>query len=64
MCLRKIDTGNLTELNNTMYAAAAELVGANKLPNTKQEPWWKRRLEGKFKELSRDLDSVKNLLNK
>ena len=48
-----------------MYAAAAYvtgLVGANKLPKTKNEPRWKRRLEGKFKELSRDLDFVNNLL--
>ena len=60
--LKKIDIRNLTELNNIMYAAAAyitELVGANKLPRTKKEPWWKRRLEGKLKELSQDLDFVK-----
>ena len=65
--LKKIDIRNLTELNNTMYAAAAyvtELVGANKLPKTKKEPLWKRRLEGKLKELSRDLDFVNNLLEK
>ena len=64
--LKKIDVRNLTELNNIMYAAAAayitELVGANKLPRAKKEPWWKRRLEGKLKELSQDLDFVKNLL--
>ena len=63
--LKKIDIRNLTELNNIMYAAAAyitELVGANKLPRAKKEPWWKRRLEGKLKELSQDLDFVKNLL--
>ena len=65
--LKKIVIRNLTELNNTMYAAAAyvtELVGANKLPKTKKEPWWKRRLEGKLKELRRDLDFVNNLLEK
>ena len=65
--LKKIDIRNLIELNNTMYAAAAhvtELVGANKLPKTKKELWWKRRLEGKLKELSRDLDLVKTLLEK
>ena len=48
-----------------MYAAAAYvtgLVGANKLPKTKNEPRWKRRLEGMLKELSRDLDFVNNLL--
>ena len=61
--LKKIDIQNLTELN----AAAAyfsELVGGNKLPKTKKEPWWKRQLEGKLKELSRDLDFVNNLLEK
>ena len=50
-----------------MHAASAyvtELVGANKLPKTKKEPWRKRRLEGKLKELSRDLDFVNNLLEK
>ena len=39
--LKKTDIRNLTELNNTMYAAAAhvtELVGANNLPKTKEEP--------------------------
>ena len=48
-----------------MYAAAAYvtgLVGVNKLPKTKNEPRWKRRLEGMLKELSRDLDFVNNLL--
>ena len=63
--LKKLDIRNLTELNNTMYAAAAyvsELVGANKLPKTKKEPRWKRQFEGKLKELSRGLDFVNNLL--
>ena len=65
--LKKTDIQNVTELNNTMYAAAAyvsELAGVNKLPKTKNEPWWKSRLEEKFKELSRDLDFVNNLLEK
>ena len=50
-----------------MYAAAvyvSKLVGANKLPKTKKRSWWKTRLEGKLKELSRDLDFVNNLLEK
>ena len=50
-----------------MYAAVvyvSELVEANKLPKTKKEPWWKRRLEGKLKELSRDLEFVNYLLAK
>ena len=55
MCLRKL------------IAAAAyvsELVGANQLPKTTKGPWWKRRLEGKLKELSRDLDFMSNLPEK
>ena len=66
--LKKIDIQNLTELNNTMYAAAVacvtKTVGANKLPRRNKEPWWKRRLEKKLKELSLDLNFVNNLLQK
>ena len=66
--LKKIDIRNLTELSNTMYAAAAayvsELVGANKIPKTKMEAWWMRRLQGSLKELGRDSDFVNNLLEK
>ena len=50
-----------------MFAGAAyvsELVGANTVPVTKKEPWWRRRLEGKLKELSEDLDFMKILLEK
>ena len=65
--LKKIDIRNLTEFNITIYAAAAyvtELVRANKLPKTKKKPRWKRRLEGKLKELTQNLDFVNNLLEK
>ena len=54
-------------LNNTIYAAAAygtELVGANNFQRLKKEPWWKRRLEGKLKELSQDLDFVSKIVEK
>ena len=50
-----------------MYAAAAyvsELVRTNKLPKTKKELWWKRRLEGELKKLSRDLVFLNTLLQK
>ena len=57
---KRIDILNLTELSNTMHVF--ELVGANKLQKTKKEPWWKRRSEGKLKELNRDLDFVNILL--
>ena len=65
--LKKIDILNLSELESTMYATAAyvaNLVGANKLRKTKKEPWWKRRLKEKLKELGRDSDFVNNLLEK
>ena len=65
--LKKIDIGNVTDLNNAMYAGAgyvSELVGANKHPKTKKEPWWKRRSDSKLKELSREVDFVNNLLEK
>ena len=64
---KKTDTQNLTELNKTIYGDTAyitELVEANKLPKTKKEPWWKRPLEGKLKELCRDLDFGNSLLEK
>ena len=60
--VKKIDIGNLTEQNNTLYAAAAhvtELVKAKKRPITKNEPLWNGRLEGKLKELSPDSKKLK-----
>ena len=63
--LQRIGIRNLTEVNNTMYAIVAyvsELDGANKLRKTKKEPWQKRGLEVKLKELCRDLDFVNNFL--
>ena len=53
--IKKTDIRDLTELKNTMYTAAvyvSEWDGANKLLKTKKESWWKRRLEGKLKELN------------
>ena len=46
---KKIDNRNLTELKNTMYAAATyvtELVGANKLPKTKKGTLVDERVRG------------------
>ena len=40
------------------------MVGAKELPKTKKKTWWKRRLEEKLKELSRDLDFVNSLIEK
>ena len=52
-------------LRGTFAAAyVSELVGTNKLPKTQKEPWWKRWLEGMFKEFNQDLDFVNILLEK
>lgn len=45
-------------------AYASELFGANKIPKTKKEPCWKRRLDRKLQELNRDLDFLNILLEK
>ena len=61
----KMKTNNITDANNWKYAGAVlaqELLGLRKTYQTaKREPWWKRRLEGRVKELRRDYNRV-NLL--
>jgi len=60
--LGKMKTHNITDANNLIYAGAVlaqELLGLRKTYQTaKREPWWKRRLEGRVKELCRDLNRV------
>ena len=65
--LKKIDILNLTELNNTTYAAQHMFLNWLELTNfqrQKMEPWWERRVDGKLNELKRDLDLVNSLLEK
>lgn len=50
-----------------MYASVSyvfKLVGANKTQKVKKKPWWKRRLEERFKQPNCDLGYVKMLLVK
>ena len=56
----KMKKNNIIDANNLIYAGAVlaqELLGLMKTYQTaKRELWWKRRLEGKVKELCKDLN--------
>lgn len=65
--LVKVRISNLTELNDVMHAKAthvSKLVEPNKTPNEKKEHWWNRGLEGRLKQLNRELVFVNMLLKK
>ena len=63
----KMKTDNITDTNNVIYAGAVlaqELLGLRKTyQNAKREPWWKRRLEGRVKELCKDLSRVNIMMD-
>ena len=52
----KAKLSNITETNNLIYCGAAlvtETLGINKSSKRKrQEPWWKRRVEGQLRDLT------------
>ena len=64
----KVKLSNITETNNLIYCGAAlvtETLGINRNSKRKrQEPWWKRRLEGQIRDLNRDLGRVNALFEK
>ena len=68
MLLGKMKTNNITDTNNLIYAGAVlvrELLGLRKPNrNARTEPWWKRRLEGRVKEMNKDLCRVNMLIEK
>ena len=68
MLLGKMKTNNITDTNNLIYAGAVlvrELLGLKKPNrNARREPWWKRRLEGRVKEMNKDLCRVNMLIEK
>ena len=46
--MNKIEVGNITELNDSVYAGAAvvmEMLGIKNRKSTGMEPWWKKRME-------------------
>ena len=57
--LGKMKTNNITDTNYLIYAGAVlvrELLGLKKPNrNAKREPWWKRRLEGRVKEMNKKI---------
>ena len=65
--LGKMKTDNITDTNNLIYAGAVlaqELLGLRKTyQSAKREPWWKRRLEGRVKELCKDLSRVNIMMD-
>ena len=60
--LEKINTDNITETNDLIYAAAVVVsehlgvkFGSNK---NEKEPWWKRRLGSQIQQLRKDINRV------
>ena len=64
--LGKMKTNNITDTNNLIYAGTVltqELLGIRETYQTaKREPWWKRRLDRRVKELCKDLSLVNILV--
>ena len=51
--MNKIEVGNITELNDLVYAGAvvvSEILGVKNRKSTRIEPWWKRRMEAQVKQ--------------
>ena len=52
----KIEVGNITELNDLVYAGVVvvmEMLGVKNRKNTGMEPWWKRRMEAQVKQFKK-----------
>ena len=61
---KKIDIGNIAELNDLVYAGAAvvtKMLGIKKRKSTRREPWWKRKMEAQVKQLSKNLGHINTL---
>ena len=62
--LNKIEVGNITELNDLVYAGAVvvtEMLGVKNRKVTGMEPWWKRSMEAQVKQLNKDLGHINTL---
>ena len=47
--MNKIEVGNITELNDLVYAGTVtEMFGVKDRKSSGMEPWWKRRMEAQF----------------
>ena len=50
--MNKTEVGNITELNDLVYAGSVvftKMLGVKNRKSTRMEPWWKRRMEAQVK---------------
>ena len=62
--IKEIEVGNITELNDLVYAGAvvvSEMLGVKNRKSTGMEPWWKKRMEAQVKQLHKDLGHINTL---
>lgn len=67
--LGKVETSSITEANDLVYCGAYLVSSGFGMVKEKQEkqnwePWWKRRLDGKVKEMKMDLEIIEKLIEK
>ena len=65
--MNKIEVGNITELNDLVYAGAivvTEMLGVKNRKSIGKEPWWERRMEARLKQLSKDLGHIDTLIER
>ena len=63
----KVEVGNITELNDLVYAGVVvvmEMLGVKNRKNTGMEPWRKRRKEAQVKQLNKDLGHTNTLIER
>ena len=60
--MNKVEVGNITELNDLVYAGPkviTEMLGVKNTKSTGMEQWWKTRMEAQVKQLNKDLGHIK-----
>ena len=60
--MNKVEVGNITELNDLVYAGpkvVTEMLGVKNTKSAGMEQWWKRRMEAQVKQLNKDLGHIK-----
>ena len=65
--MNTIEVGNITKLNDLVYAGAVvviEMLGLKNRKDTGMEPWWKRRMEAQVKQLNKDLGHINTLIER
>ena len=65
--MNKTEVGNITEVNDLVYAGAVvvtEMLEVKNRKSTGMEPWWKRRMEAQVKQLNRNLGHINTLIER